>query len=86
MNTMTEIIFYKEGNGFVVERLVTPISPIVGRGRTKAEALGALLLATMAADEHERIVNEMVIVGEYDSYEDYMQSRLAEIGKSDPAL
>lgn len=83
---MTEIVFYKEGNGYVVERPMTPDSPIVGRGRTKAEALGTLLLATMAADEHERVVDEMVIAGEYNSFEEYAQSRLEKIGNDDLPL
>lgn len=80
---MTEIVFYKEGNGYVVERAALPASPIVGRGRTKAEALGTFVLATMAAEAHERIVNELIIIGEYNSYEEYMQSRLEQIGKDE---
>lgn len=78
---MTEIVFYKEGSGFVVERILSPNLNMIGRGRTKAEALGNLLLNTMAADEKERIVNEIVVVGEYNSYEEYLQSRLERIGK-----
>jgi hypothetical protein len=80
---MTEIIFYREGNGFVVERLSLPSSTIVGRGRTKAEALGSLMLAAMSAEGDERIVSELSIAGEYASYEEYMQYRLERIGRDD---
>lgn len=80
---MTEIVFYKEGSGWVVDRPKSHGSAILGRGRTKAEALGTLLLATMGAEEHERILSEIVLVGEYNSFEEYAQSRLEKIGTDD---
>lgn len=74
---MMKVVIYKEGNGFVAESDASG-SPIVAKGRTKAEAIGTFILSIMVDN-----VAEISIVGEYQSHESYLQSKLEIVDGSD---